>query len=482
MIYYYIGVTVLIIVSSILLEKYKRNWRYIPLIITILTFLSPPIYEAFKKEKPIPNFDARIYQYDIIQDSVFLKFEIENIGNVTASNIWHITSLNENQYGENLKSINKIEPKEKYTIFSFCRFNAEIKNWMKPVLYLGFNYEHKGKIKTVYKRFDFLITNTQNSGSYSKINSSDIKEIKSFETLLDSLGGINKRLSMNDGSIFMTFIPSDYYDNPLIAMSHDKRILYNPVDSHVYFERPYDEEIMLVISRKIDKNYKRDFHTFLVSWSDSTTFLSVDNQEIINDSIIRNQLATNPAIVHRDFGINWFNNGDYYNAISMLEKSLAIDEKNHFITYAKLFLCYESIGLIDKGIEILEKAIKVGHLDSSIVLNLAITYERINENKKASEIYTLDHKNSKSLTGFLNHINLHNRLENYWYAMKIIQNTKDIYPNSSQLCNNTGITCLGLGDSTLALLFFNNAIKLDSQNINAKRNYNLLENQLKNSR
>jgi len=476
---YHIGVIVIIIISVILLEKYKKGWRHLPLVITLLLFLSSPIYVAIKKEKPIPDFDARIYQYDLVQDSVFLKFEIENIGTGNASNIWHITCLDENFSGDNLKTIEIIEPNEEYSILSFCRFDAEIKDWMHPVLYLGYDYKEKRKTKTVYKRFDFLITNTKNSGSYSKTKSSKPKEIKSFETLLDSLSAINNRLSMNNGYLFLSFKPSDYYDNPLIAMSNDKKLLYNPVDSNIYFERSYDTETMIVISSKIDKNYKRDFHTFLVNWGDSSTTLIVDNQEEVNDSIIRLQLALNPARVYRDYGVEWFNKGDYFNATTMLEKSLQLDEINHFITYETLFLSYEALGLINNGIEVLKKAIYNGHLDSSILLNLAIAYQNINENKKASEIYSLDHKNSKSLTGFLNHINLHNNLGNYQYSLKLIKQAKELYPNSSQLCNNTGITCLGLGDSTLALQFFANAIKLDEHNENAKNNYNLLQRQLK---
>lgn len=449
------------------------------MVITILTFLSPRIYESLTKKNAIPDFDARINQYDIVEDSIFLKFEIENIGTADATNIWHITSLNENQYGDNLKIVESIAPNEEYTILSFCRYSTDINDWMTPILYLGYDYKHGRKTKTVYKRFEFLITNSQNSGSYSKIKSSEPKEINSFESLLDSLGGIRNRLSMNDGSIFMSFRPIDFNDNPLIAMSRDKRIIFNPVDSHVYFERPYDEQTMIVISSKINKKYNRNFHTFLVSWSDSTTFLIVDDQELVRDDIIRKQLTLNPAITYRNYGINWFDKKDYFNAIRMLEKSLQLDERNHFITYEKLFLSYEATGLIYNGIEVLKKAIALGHLDSSILLNLAIAYEKIDENKKASEIYSLDHVNSKSLTGFLNHINLHNMLGNFKYSLNIIQQAKELYSNNSQLCNNTGITCLGLGDSTLALQFFASAITLDVNNENAKNNYNLLQSKLK---
>jgi tetratricopeptide (TPR) repeat protein len=479
MLAYYIIVTFLIIITSYLLNKYRSNWKYISVVITILTFLCPRIYDAFTLKNAVPDFNARINQYDLVQDSIFLKFEIENIGTADATNIWHITTLNENLYGDNLKIVESLAPNEECSILSLCRYNTDIEEWMTPILYLGYDYKQGRKTKTVYKRFKFLITNSRNSGSCSTIKSTEPKEISGFEALFDSLSGIRNRLSMRDGSIFMSFRPIDFNDNPLIAMSEDKRILFNTVDSNVYFERPYNEQTMIVISSKINKNYNRGFHTFLVSWSDSTTFLIVDNQELVKDDIIRKQLSLNPAMVFRDYGINWFNKKDYFNAIRMLNKSLELDKRNHFITYEKLFLSYEETGLINTGIDVLKKAIDVGHLDSSILLNLAIAYENNNENKKASEIYTLDHRNSKSLTGFLNHINLHNSLGNYQYSLNIIQQAKDLYPNNSQLCNNTGITCLGLGDSTLALQFFAKAIKLDVNNENAKNNYDLLFTKLR---
>ena len=480
MLIYYIIVVILIILTSYLQNKFKSNWKYFPIVITILTFLSPRIYDAYNKVELIPDFDARIYAYDIAQDSVLLKFEIENIGTGKATNIWHITSLNENQFGDNLKTIKKINPREKYTIFSFCRFNTKIEGWMKPVLYLGYRYEENNQTKTVYKKFVFLITNTKNSGSYSKTQTIEPREIKSFEALFDSLGGIKNRLSMEDGSVLLGFNPNDYYNNPVIAMSKDKKILYNTVDSNVYFVRPYNEQLMIVLSDKINKNYKGNFHTFLISWNDSSTFLDVDNQGLVNDSIIRYNLTLNPSKTLRDYGINWFNKKDYFDAIISLENSLKLDKKNHFITYEKLFLSYDAIGSINKGIEILKKAIEVGHLDSSIVLNLAMAYENIHDYKKACEMYDLDHRNSKSATGFIRDINLQNELGNYAISKTIFLKGIKIYPRCNQLWGNFGITSILSGDTTLALKLFGIALKLNPKDQIAIKNYKQLDSLMKN--
>lgn len=467
----------LIIISAVLLEKIRSNWKYTSLVITILVFLAPPIYEHFKQDPVVPNFDARIYQYDLQQDSVFLKFEIENIGNIEARNIWYIASLDDNYSGDYIKSTGQIDPNETYTILSPCRVNAEIKNWIKPVLYLGFDYNINGKTNTVFKKFEFLITNTANSGSYSKINGSALSKIESFDKLTDSLQIVAKRFAMKEGSFFVGFNPADYVLNTEIASGGNKRLFYNPVNNHVYFERPYDDPAMITISRKLKTN-NSDFHTVLVSWTDTSTSLTVDSQKPINDRIIRLQLDTNAAVIYRDLGVGYFNSEDYFNAISMLEKSLTADSINHFITYEKLFLSYDKIGLTYKAIESLEQGIKAGHRDSSVVLNLALAYSNIKKFKKASETYWLDHANSKSLTGYLNHINLLNKLGNFGESLRIVYRAQKIYSNNSRLYNNTGITLIGLGDSTTALVFFRKAITLDPQNKRAQQNYQRLNNML----
>lgn len=473
MIFYYIIVSLLIIISAVLLEKIRSNWKYTSLVITILVFLAPPIYEHFKKDPVVPNFDARIYQYDLQQDSVFLKFEIENIGNIQARNIWYIASLEDNYSADNIKTIEKIEPNEKYTILSLCRLNADIKNWIKPALYVGFDYTNNGKTITVFKKFEFVITNAANSGSYSKVNSSDITKIASFDKLTDSLQIVSKKFSMKEGFFFIQFKPSDYELNTDIASGGKKRLFYNPLDSHVYFERPYDDPAMIAISKKI-KNTNLDYHTASVTWNDTSTSLIVDSQNPISDKALRLQLDTNAAVIYRDLGVKYFNSKDYFNAVPMLEKSIDADSINHFITYQKLHISYDEIGLTYKAIEVLEKALRVGHNDSSTLINLALSYSRIKNYKKASDMYWLDHSKSSSLTGYLNHINLHNMLGNYGESLKIINQARSTYPNSSKLSNNTAITLVKLGDSSLALFYFKLAIELDPKNRNAKKNYKML--------
>jgi len=108
-------------------RKVLSQWKkgiYFAIILSIMPFIVNSIIKICNdlKEPPFPDITANILTYDLLEDSIFFKFEIENIGTGKALNVWHISVLDDNTYMDNFETIKEFSPREKRTLFSFIRF------------------------------------------------------------------------------------------------------------------------------------------------------------------------------------------------------------------------------------------------------------------------------------------------------------------------------------------------------------------------
>ena len=415
---------------------------------------------------------------------MIFHFDLENKGD-TAHNIKFIAILNdssESYFVDNLKTSSFFGPEDATTIDVPLRikFNSKV---LKLTLYIIYDTFRGTKHTSWCRQFDFIILDV-NTAPYviQPRKNYPAKEISSFMEFLPSIVNLSRELSKDENTIIIPFITDSIKTKYLIiAGNMYKEITFNTVDSMVYFKRPYNDEFMIVIGKKIDKNYGKYYHMVLATWSDTSTSLMVDGQEIINDKKLRKQINEHPDVVLSDMGLYFFNHGDYRNAMIHMEKSLEYSDTNQAKTYGLLFLCYEKFDRIRDGINILEKAIQVGHKDSTILLDLARAYESVGDNQKAIQTYLLDHQNSGSITGFARHINLQNNNRNYKGSLILIREGLRRYPHNSGILNNFGITLLGLGDTITARRAFRDAVKYDPNGEIGLNNLKLLDS-LENSK
>ncbi len=372
--WYYIVIAIGIIITSVILSRGKTEWKYLSLLINIITLLSQPVYDSFIRDNPSPDIEAKIIIDDFINDTIFLKFEIRNSGNSNAYNVRHISNLGDNYYSESLIQIKVLKPDEERTIISFVKFNADIKHeLLRPILYVYFEDKIKrNRPPNLYKRFDFIITSIHNTEKYPCIRSLGPVETENFTALLDSVLGVNEKFQRDNGFLMFLLKLEEDQSSFRIVSNENKNITYTSFDSNVNFIREYNDEILIHLKQKIVKEYRFDSHLISVNWSDTSSFLRVDGQNGVSDSLIKRGLKNEPAVVFKQFGIKLFQNNDFYNAINNLSKSIEFDSINEFITYEKLFLAYDTIGMKDRAIEVLRNAIRMGHTDSSIVVNLGL--------------------------------------------------------------------------------------------------------------
>ncbi len=496
------------------MSRSKKKNAIFNILLILLTIMLNLLFNPILKSNNIdeisyhlPKLHATLNIEKVNKDSIEYSFTLKNTDIIPAQNV---------RYG----TITAEDKRVNFFNSSGYELNQNAEINLPPIMFLPFILDKDNlklglvvyydvTLEEVLKTFkivcDFFIRGDLLSAkSYDPLRISKPEETVLDDYEINQTFDFEKELEKEEGGFILTFEDSLIYDNILINLVPSKfsiELFYSPTDSVIYFINKRKDGFQTIVGQKLKNIHKTTLHPIVINWNDKEIFISVDFQEIITDSVflstsdihaiekiplyyegkeflIMDRVLSTPTQYYQNTGIREFLNKNFFKAILNLKKSLELDSVNNFMTFEKLFLSYDAMDSLTKGIDALELAVKRGHNETSILVNLALAYENLGKISEAEKWYNLDHEVNHSEVGFLNHMLIlinNSRLDD---AQKIFNSGTKYYPNSSGLFNNYGLIDIRRGNISFALMSFFIAYMNDTTNVNVINNIKLLEKQI----
>lgn len=273
----------IVIVVLLLLRLEKKQDKIIALIgfvfALVILFLSNVL--DFKKSG-IPDIDAEVLVGDLKYDSLFIKFQIKNVGTADAYDIFYIAELDNNFNYSASEKIQILKPTgEKVMLHSAIgtKYNLS-KRIISPKLWIFYNIKADNKGEFFYEEFEFTLTNIKTSSeTYSPTNNYSPKEIEDPNTLIKTILPLSEVFSWDSCTFFTVFHAESFNSTNVFLQGkgNEKIIWYNNFDTTINFTWQANKNELHNLKDKINVNKESKNYLLIVSWSKNIHSLQIDN-------------------------------------------------------------------------------------------------------------------------------------------------------------------------------------------------------------
>jgi tetratricopeptide (TPR) repeat protein len=182
------------------------------------------------------------------------------------------------------------------------------------------------------------------------------------------------------------------------------------------------------------------------------------------------EVTSVPAYEYFCKGIEYYEKGDYDNALKMYDKSIIIDSK-YFAPYNNEGVIYYLQRKYDDAIVSYQKSLELNPLKSDTVLNIGVVYYKKGDNEKAISAFKKAIELNRFNTNAYKVLGaLYNENQLYDEAIAVLKRAVETEKNDPDLYNSFGIALDGKGRYDEAIDSFKQAINTDPLFLKAYNN------------